>query len=88
MLQALTQEERATVIDSNGRRSEQVLEPFAHYSILRLKKDLLHNSNIGMIVTATVKDTRAPAFTNGYDWNFSIDQNTYSLTGFLALSHK
>ncbi len=87
VLQAVTQEEKATVLDPNGQRSDQVLEPLAHYSILRLKKDFLQNSNIGMILTATAKDTRAPAFTNGYDWTLNLDHNIYSLTGFLALSH-
>ncbi|MBI1805002.1 MAG: carbohydrate binding family 9 domain-containing protein [Ignavibacteriae bacterium] len=87
VLQAFTEEEKAIVVDSTRQKSEQVLEPLAHYSILRLKKDFLNNSNVGMILTSTVKDTRYPAFTNGYDWTLNFDQNIYSLNGFLALSH-
>jgi hypothetical protein len=87
VLQAVTQEERGNVADSMGRASEQVVEPFAHYGILRLKQEVLGNSYVGMILTTTAKHSRNPAFTNGYDWNLNLAQNTYALVGFLALSH-
>jgi hypothetical protein len=87
VLQALTQEENATVVDSLGNRSEHTLEPFAHYNIIRLKQDVMGNSNIGMIITTVAKNSRLPAFTNGYDWNLNFDNSTYALSGFLALSH-
>ncbi len=87
VLEAFTQEEFATVADSTGAESRQVVEPFAHYNIIRLKQDILTNSNIGTIFTSTVKDGRVPAFTNGYDWNLNLDSNTYLITGFIALSH-
>ncbi len=86
MLQAFTREERATVADSLGAVSEQVLEPFAHYNVIRLKQDVLENSNVGMIVTSVEKNGRFPALTNGYDWNLVFEHNTYTLSGFLALS--
>lgn len=85
-LQAFTKEEKAGVADSLGAVSEQVLEPFAHYNVIRLKQDILENSNVGMIVTSVEKKGRPPALTNGYDWNLVFDKNTYSLIGFLALS--
>jgi hypothetical protein len=87
ILQAVTQEERGTVADSLGRPSDQIVEPLAHYNIIRLKQEVLGNSYVGMIVTTTAKHSRNPAFTNGYDWNLNLGQNTYALTGFLALSH-
>lgn len=87
VLQALTQEEKAVVVDSKGNRSEQILEPFAHYNVIRLKQDVFENSNIGVMLTSTAKNSRLPAFTNGWDWNLKFGQNTYSLTGFLAFSH-
>ncbi len=62
------------------------MEPLAHYTVIRLKQDVLDNSNVGMIVTSTAKRGSAPAFTNGYDWNLKFDRNTYLLNGFLALS--
>lgn len=85
-LQAFTKEERAVVIDLNGNRSEPLLEPFANYSVVRLKQDVLDNSNVGMIITSVAKQERAPAFTNGYDWNLALGKNTYTLGGFLAFS--
>jgi hypothetical protein len=87
VMEAFTKEERATVADSLGNTSEQVLEPFSHYNVLRLKQDLWGNSNVGMIVTSTAKNGRIPALTNGYDWTIRLDSNTYQLSGFLALSH-
>ncbi len=86
MLQALTQEKKATVVDPLGTRSEQLLEPLAHYNVIRLKQDVLDGSYVGMILTSVEKRTRFPAFTNGYDWNLKFGQNTFQLNGFLALS--
>jgi len=87
VLQAFTEKEIATVADSQNIRSQQILEPFAHYNVIRLRQDVLSNSNVGMIFTTVAKQSRAPAFTNGYDWNLKFENNTYSLDGFLALSH-
>ena len=88
LLEAFTEEEKATVSDSANKQSDQVLEPFAHYNIIRLKQDILGNSNVGMIITSVEKNSRYPAFTNGYDWNVKLDENTYLLDGFLAFSHR
>jgi hypothetical protein len=87
MLEAFTQEEKAVVADSLRNQSEQVVEPFGHYHILRLRKDLWNNSNVGMIFTSVEKQQRNPAFTNGYDWNLKFQDNTYQVDGFLAISH-
>lgn len=86
VLQALTQEEKATVVVASGTKSEQAVEPFSHYGVVRLKQDVLDGSYVGMILTSVEKRTRYPAFTNGYDWNLKFGQNTYQLNGFLALS--
>jgi hypothetical protein len=85
VLEAATQEEDATIIDSTGHKDTQVLEPFANYSVVRLKQDLFSNSSIGLISTLTTKDSREPAFTNGLDCNLVFD-NTYSLYSFIAVS--
>ncbi len=87
LLEAVTKEEKGTVVDSLGNASDQVVEPFAEYNIFRLRQEVMGNSYVGMIVTSTAKEHRAPAFTNGYDWNLKFSQSTYSLVGFLALSH-
>lgn len=87
MLQAVTQREQATVVDSSGVRSDQVLEPLSHYNVVRMKQDILDNSYVGAIFTSTAKESRFPAFTNGWDWNLKLGQNKYSVDGFLAFSH-
>ena len=88
VLQAFTQEERVRAVDSLQHESDRVLEPFAYYSVIRLRKDIFSNSNVGMIFTSVAKDSRTPAFTNGYDWSIKLDKNTYSIDGFLALSNR
>ncbi len=87
VLQAVTREMRATIADSAGNTSGQVVEPFAHYSVVRLRQDVLDNSIVGVILTSTAKDKRFPALTGGGDWNLKLDSNTYQLDGFLALSY-
>jgi hypothetical protein len=86
VLQAFTRRETATVADSLGRNTEQVVEPFGHYNVIRLRQDVLENSNIGMIVTSAAKEHRFPALTAGADWNLRFDSNVYQLEGFLAFS--
>jgi hypothetical protein len=87
VLEAFTDEERAVVSDSNGARTDQVVEPFGQYNIIRLKQDVLANSYVGAIFTSVAKHSRLPAFSNGYDWKLRLDRNTFALDGFLALSH-
>ncbi len=87
VIQAFTKEERAFVADSAGTTFEQVVEPFAHYNIVRLRQDVLDNSVVGLILTTTAKDKRYPAITTGGDWNLKFDSNTYQLDGFFGLSY-
>lgn len=87
VLQAFTKEMRATVADSTGRTSEQVVEPFAHYNVIRLRKDVLDNSVVGVIMTTTAKERRLPGVTAGVDWNLKFEQNTFQLDGFFGYSY-
>lgn len=87
LLQALTKQEYATVVDSTGKTSKQLVEPLAHFNILRFKQDLLENSNIGLIMTSVAKRERSPIFTTGFDWNLRLLDNNYSVDGFIAGSH-
>ncbi len=87
VLEAFTGEERAVVSDSNGATSDVILEPFGYYNILRVRQDVMTNSYVGAILTSVAKTSRAPAFTNGYDWKLRLGRNTYALDGFAALSH-
>jgi len=87
VMQAVTDDERATVVDTNNIRSTQVLEPLAHYSVVRLKQDILTNSNVGAILTSVHKRNKYPTITNGFDWIIRIDNNTYLFEGFFAHTH-
>ncbi|MFN0159435.1 MAG: DUF5916 domain-containing protein [Bacteroidota bacterium] len=87
VLQAFTEEEEAEVSDATGARSSQVLEPFGHYNVVRLKQDVLGNSNVGLVLTTVAKPDRAPAITNGYDWFIKLADNTYLCEGFFAHTH-
>ncbi len=86
ILDATIQEEKTIVVDSVGNKLTQVVEPFANYGLVRLRKDVLENSNIGIILSSVSKRTRFPAFTGGIDWNLKFEQNTYGIDGFLAVS--
>jgi len=84
VLEAVTANEYAYVADSLNNVSKQLIEPLAHYNVVRLKQDFESNSNVGFIVTSVTKKYRNPVFTSGTDWNIKFDDNTYMLDGFLA----
>lgn len=86
ILQALTQEEQATLVDAQSRSFKQVVEPAASYSLVRLQQDVMENSKVGMIATAVARKEHWPAFTTGVDWNLRFDESTYGVDGFLASS--
>ena len=86
ILEAFTAEEHA-IIDSAGKRKEQLMEPRAGYNVIRLRQDVLDGSTIGLIATSVVMETRLPALTGGVDWNLRLADQSYQLDGFLAGSH-
>jgi Domain of unknown function (DUF5916) len=87
ILQAVTAEENATILNPAGKIEPQIVEPLSSYSLVRLKQDVWQNSTIGMIATSVAHENRFPAFTGGVDWNLRFQQSTYSIDGFLANSH-
>ncbi len=84
VLEAVTRRETATMVDENGHRAEEVVEPLANYSLVRLRQDLLENSNVGMIITSVNRDGKLPAMTAGLDWNLKFLESVYRIDGFLA----
>jgi hypothetical protein len=84
LMEAVTDEERATVLDAMGNTSDIVVEPLASYTVLRLRQDVLQNSNIGMIATSANRRGISPAVTGGVDWTLRFLQSTYRIDGFLA----
>ncbi|MEX2117483.1 MAG: DUF5916 domain-containing protein [Bacteroidota bacterium] len=87
ILEAVTAEEEATFVDSLGARSTKTVEPLTNYTVLRLRKDVLGNSNAGIMMTSVQRKGRIPALTGGVDWNLKFDQSTYRISGFLVGSH-
>jgi hypothetical protein len=86
LLEAVTGEERATVVDTTGRRTEMRVEPLTSYSVFRLRQDVLENSNLGMIATSVHRRGGWPALTGGVDWTLRFLESTYRLDGFLAVT--
>jgi hypothetical protein len=84
VLEAVTRKETATVVDSLGNRTTQLVEPLTNYSLVRLRQDLMANSNVGMIVTSVNRDGRLPATTAGLDWSLKFLESMYRVDGFLA----
>jgi hypothetical protein len=87
VLEAMTRRERATLVDSLGNKSDQVVEPLSNFSLVRLKQDVLENSNVGMILTNVGRDGVVPSYTGGIDWNLRFLQSIYRIDGFLSLTH-
>jgi len=87
VLEAVTAEEHATFVDSLGNKSKRIVEPLTNYSLVRLRKDVLGNSNAGMILTSVNRKGRVPGITAGIDWNLKFLESMYRAEGFLAGSH-
>jgi hypothetical protein len=83
VLQAVTDREYA-IVEKDGRESERQVETAASYSLVRLRQDVLDGSSIGMMATAVARESHAPAFTGGFDWNLYDGERKNGLTGFLA----
>ncbi len=83
-LEAMTQKERYSYIDSTGKQFTSPASPFTNYSLVRLKQDFWNGSNAGMILTSVARDGGAPAATGGIDWKLKFSDNVYVFNGFIA----
>lgn len=92
VMQAVTREEFATVLDS-GARSRSVVEPRSSYSVARVKREFDNQSSIGVMFTATGRQATADtaarlpgrAFTGGADFDLRF-RKEYSLSGYWVAS--
>ena len=84
ILEAVTRKETATLVSASGEKSEHVVEPLANYGLIRLRQDVMENSNIGGIITSVNKAGRPPGLTAGLDWSLKFDESIYRADGFLA----
>ncbi len=84
ILTALTDDEHATVADSIGQKSKQVVEPFASYNVVRLKKDFWQNSSLGFMLTDVAQEQALPVISGGVDWNLRFAESQYAIDGYLT----
>lgn len=86
------------VVDSQGHRFNEEVEPFAYYGVFRTQKEFNSGrQSIGFISTATIRDNRNQnidsklvrnAFTYGVDgWTYLDENDTYVLNGYLVGSY-
>ncbi len=95
VLESVTEEEKA-LIDNNGVRRKEIIEPSTNYFIGRLQKEMNNsNTRIGGMITATnrnlttttLKDNfHRAAYTGGIDFNHQWKEQTYYLNASLAFS--
>lgn len=87
VLEAVTDEEKATVATSTGQIARRIAAPLSNFSVLRIKKDVLENSTIGGMLTAVNRRKHLPSQTGGLDWSLRFVNSTFALDGYLAYSH-
>ena len=85
LLSAVTEEEQAryAVETAEGDTvfGEGVVEPAAAYTVLRLKQDVLTESNLGAMMTLAAQDSEHPAATGGVDWRLRTPNGYWSFQG-------
>ena len=88
-LHAVTQEERAMVLDEKGIRTIRPIEPLTNYSIVSARREFTNQSSIGLMATSTNRalpsalafmSDRADSGGVNADWRFG----RYSLVSTLA----
>jgi hypothetical protein len=93
VLNALTAEEEAQIAVGPLRRTSPI-EPFASYSVARVRREFSNQSSLGVMFTATnrnVGDELSPmrvlagsAYAGGIDWDLRLRRNRYALAGYWA----
>lgn len=87
---------RYAIIDNNGDRREEVVEPLTNYFVGRVQKDFNNkNTFVGGIVTATNRDQLAPeidflhktAYSGGLDFKHQWHERDWYLGGNIIWSH-
>jgi hypothetical protein len=96
VLNALTAEEEASVA-IGSLRSTQPIEPFASYTVARIRREFSNQSALGVMMTATnrnVGDERSPmrvlansAYAGGVDWDLRLLNRRYAIAGYFAGSN-
>ena len=89
LLQALASDEYARIsYPTDARPHKHLIEPRTHYTVARLKHDVLkRNSHIGGLFTAVNRSRGSNAYTAATDWKLNWSDNMWRLTGQFAASH-
>jgi hypothetical protein len=95
VLDAVTAQEKALVIDGDGIRHEDVVEPLTNYGVARVQKDFNDGrSAFGAIVTATnrqlpvsLSDLRSSAYSGGIDARHRFWGGDWEVSGQLLGSY-
>lgn len=86
VLSALTEEETASYRTLEGDSRTGVVEAAASYTIMRVKQEVLKNSNIGGMLTLASQDGFHPAVTGGIDWRLYTDNGIWTTRGQVIMS--
>ncbi len=85
LLSAVTEEEKAkyALETANGDTvfGEGVVEPSAAYTVLRVKQDVLTESNVGAMMTLATQDFEHPTTTAGIDWRLRTNDGYWAFLG-------
>jgi hypothetical protein len=92
VMQAVTQEERAVVLN-RGLTTDQPVEPLTSYSVGRVRREFANQSSVGMMLTSTRRQLGDSlrflpdnALTTGLDWDLRFKKR-YAVTGYVVGSH-
>jgi hypothetical protein len=96
LLEAATAREYATTVDSLGRRSREVVEPFTNYAVVRAQRDFRGGaSTLGFIGTAvnrrideaSLESLRSSAYAGGVDFTHRFSRNRFRLNASFGWSY-
>lgn len=96
VLESVTARRRATVLEGDGSRRKEVVEPLTNYFVGRLQKDFnQRNSFVGGILTATNREAlgeeldflHRAAYTGALDFKHQWDNRHWYVGGDVILSH-
>jgi hypothetical protein len=81
IVEAATQRETARYIAWDGSQRKAVVEPQANYFITRVQQDVLRNSTVGVMATASNQRSMPAAYTGGLDWILRFKGGNYASHG-------
>ncbi|WP_318343953.1 DUF5916 domain-containing protein [Flagellimonas baculiformis] len=96
VLESVTGRRQATIVDENGNRREETVEPLTNYFVGRLQKDFNNrNSYVGGIFTSTNREDlpqeldflHQSAYTGALDFKHQWNNRDWYVEGDIILSH-